>query len=132
MTLPVWDFEKALYTAATLDITYRDQYYLDIHIFADYPAGPQISCVSYNIHLGTVPYTTPGASGTAQFNLLDVLSDQDFSMLFKGQTTLYLMADCHYIFDKACLNLEAVPIPATLLLFGSGLLAIIGIKRRLS
>lgn len=127
--LPSWDFNMDAYTEATFELTYLDQYYLDIFIYAADPANYS-NAADYDILIGTVPVTTPGASGTAQFDLLASLSTDDFELLFKGEPTLYLVADCHYVFDKASLHMEAVPIPATFLLFGSGLLGLLGLRRR--
>lgn len=134
--LPSWDFNKDAYTAATFELTYLDQYYLDIFIYAADPTVPPApddpsNAADYNILIGTVPVTTPGASGTAQFDLLAGLSKNDFELLFKGEPTFYLVSKCDYVFDKACLHMEAVPIPATFLLFGSGLLGLIGLRRRI-
>ena len=132
LVLPAWDFDKGDYSVATFDLTYLNQCDLDIFIYAADPASDTSVASSYNILLGTVPTTTYGASGTAQFDLLTALDTGNFEALFKGQTTLYLVADCHYVFDKAALHLEAdaVPIPTTLLLLASGLFGLIGFRRR--
>ncbi len=127
LDLPAWDMGKDDYTVATFELTYEDQYELDIEIWAAAPAG-----ISYDILLGTVPITVDGASGTETFDLLAVLDAADFNTLFQGQATLFLVADCHYYFDKASLHLEAVPIPTTFLLLGSGLLGLFGLRRGIS
>lgn len=129
LNLPGWGYDKQDYTQATLSVTYLDQCGLDIRLFAADPATDTSNACSYNILLGTVPYSTPYASGTANFNLLSMLDTNTFNALFQGQDTLYLVADCHYIFDKACLHMEAVPIPPALLLLGSALVGLIGIRR---
>ncbi len=131
LILPGWDLERADYTDATLSLTYHSQYGLDIFLYAADPASDTSSSSSYTILLGTVPYTTPNASGTAQFDLLADLSTEDFNALFQGQDLLYLVADCHYVFDKACLHLDTapVPVPPALLLLGSALLGLVGIRR---
>jgi len=131
MWLPSWDFEKGDYSDATFDLTYLEQYNLPINIYAADPASDTSVAANYNILFGTVPAPATPTSGTAQFNLLSALGSDDFNALFQGQSTLYLVAACHYEFDKACLHLEAVPVPPTLLLFASGLVGLIGLRRRL-
>ncbi|RLC30466.1 MAG: hypothetical protein DRH37_05305 [Deltaproteobacteria bacterium] len=135
LVLPAWDFDKGDYTAATFDLTYSDQSWLDIYLYAADPATDTSVASNYNILLGTVPAPSTGtASGTAHFDLLSALDTLDFEALFKGPSLLYLVADCHYMFDKASLHLEAdaVPIPTTLLLLASGLVGLIGFKRRIN
>ncbi len=134
LNLPGWDFNKGDYTKAMFELTYLDQWYLDINVFAADPATDTSNASSYNILIGTVPCTIDGASGTAQFNLLAMLNDATFDALFDGQNTLYLVADCHYVFDKAALSLEAnpIPIPPAFLLLGSGLLGLLGFRRGLN
>jgi hypothetical protein len=141
LTLPGWDLDKANYQEATFNITYVDQSLLNIYIYAADPATDTSKASSYNILLGTVPYWTKycpliGKSGTAQFDLLAALDTNTFNALFKGQDTLYVVSDCHYIFDKASLHLETVPgqggtvpIPPSILLLGSGLLGLLGFRR---
>jgi len=133
MVLPDWDFEKKDYDKATFDLTYLDQCWLDIFVFAAKPTSDLSNPSSYNILIGTVPFTGYVASGTARFNLLTALDEGAFNALFKDQTALNLVADCHYIFDKTSLHLEAnqVPIPAPILLLGSGLAGLIGLRRKM-
>ena len=130
MVLPSWDYEKDDYGEATFELTYLDQCSLDIFIYAADPSTDTSLASNYNILLGTVPYETSDASGTATFDLLAALDAGDFNALFMGQSLLYVVADCHYVFDKAALHLEAVPIPTTVMLFASGLIGLIGLRRR--
>ena len=59
MWLPSWDFNRDAYTVATFELTYLDQYYLDIFIYAadpNIPPAPDPSNpADYNILIGTVP-----------------------------------------------------------------------------
>ena len=127
MVLPSWDLGKDAYTEATFDLTYLDQSYLGIFVYA---ADPLSNPKNYDILLGTVSTSTPGASGTAQFDLL-ALNESEFMALFMGQSTLYVKTNCHYVFDKACLHMEAVPIPGAVWLLGSCLIGLIGLRRRM-
>ena len=133
--LPGWDYDKGDYVKATLDLTYLDQCGLDINIFAADPASDLNDASSFNILLGRVPYSNPYHAGTAQFDLL-TLDESTFEALFKGQSFLNLVADCHYVFDKAAIHLEAdplpTPLPAPILLLGSGLVGLLGFRRRWS
>lgn len=128
LSLPGWGFDKEDYTEALFSVTYLDQC-LDIFIYAADPATDTSEASNYNILIGSIPYTTWGASGTETFDLLTSLDAPTFNALFKGQNMLYLVADCHYVFDKAALSLQAVPIPPAVILLGSALLGIVGIRR---
>ena len=134
MLLPEWDLEQADYTKAVFGLTYVDQYRLDIFIFAADPATDTSVASNYNIMLGNVRAPACGyrASDTVAFNLLTALSVSEFDALLNGQSLLYLVADCHYYFDKASLHLEAnaVPIPASLVLLASGLAGFMGLRKR--
>ena len=127
MDLPSWDFDKSAYTEATFYLTYKYQNLMDIYVYA---ADPASEPKDYGITLGTVPNVFGWSLETAEFDLLG-LTESDFEALFRGQSTLYVKTNCHYVFEKACLHMEAVPIPATFLLFGSGLLGLVGFRRRL-
>ena len=128
--LPAWGFDYDSYTNAMFELTYYDQYKLDIFIFAADPNSDTSDAASYNILLGTVPYTTMCGAGTAQFDLLTSLSTVDFEQLFKGQSILYLVADCHYMFDKVNLHMAAgIPIPSTVLFLGLGFIGLIILGR---
>lgn len=129
LNLPDWSFEKDSYSKATFKLTYLQQCGLDIFVFAADPATDTSDASKYNIQLLRVPYTTYGASGTAEVNLLSLLDTSTFNALFKDQSTLFLVADCHYLFDKACLDLNAVPIPPSILMLGSALLGLLGFRR---
>jgi hypothetical protein len=131
LTLPGWSEDKSLYTQAAFEITYLDQS-TDITIKAANPAIDPSEASNYNITIGAVPVSEWGASGTQSFDLLSTLDTPTFNALFKGQTMLYLVADCHYYFDKAGITLQTrpvVPIPSALILLGSGMLGLVGLRR---
>jgi hypothetical protein len=131
LSLPDWDFEKGDYSKATFKLTYLDQVGLDIFIFAADPATETSNASNYSIELCHVPYTTDYASGTVEVDLLSLLDASTFNALFQGQSTLFLVADCHYYFDKASLdmNVGTVPIPPSILMLGSALIGLLGLKR---
>ncbi len=132
--LPHWDLGRSAYREVTLDLTYYDQNYLDIMLFAADPASDTGAAANYGILLGTVPWPGYGSvtSGTARFNLLTQLDESTFNALFTGQDLLYIVADCSYVFDRVSLGLEAnpVPVPPALVLMGSGMLGLAWLKRR--
>jgi hypothetical protein len=132
--LPSWDLDKINITKATLKVTYLNQDMLDIRMFAADPATDTGSATSYNILLGTVPWKGYTASGTKEFDLLASLNKGTVKSLFDGQSILYLVADCHYVFDKASVHLEgnAVPIPPAFILLGSGILGLLGFRRSMN
>jgi len=131
LNLPNWAFDKENYTKASFEVSFVDQYWYDIMVFVADPATDTSVAGNYNILLGTVPFDPNHVSGTATFDLLSVLDKATFEALFKNQSTLYVVSDCHYYFDKASLHLEAstVPVPPAILLLGSGLLGLLGIRR---
>jgi hypothetical protein len=132
LSLPDWNLGKDSYSLATFKLTYLDQVGLDIFVFAADPAKDTSEASNYNIELCHVPYTVDGAFGTAEVDLLSLLDANTFNALFKGQSNLFLVADCYYYFDKASLDLKAssVPIPPSILMLGSALLGLIGIRFR--
>ncbi len=131
LMLPDWDYSKDQYTRAIFELSYVDQCYTDIFVFAADPETGTSMSSNYDILLGTVPHTTRGASGTAEFNLLTALDPGTFEALFLGLSELFLVADCHYYFDKASVHLEAstVPLPTAWILFFSGLAGLGRIKK---
>ncbi len=142
MDLPGWDLGHSDYTQATFQLTAVNA----ISIWAAVPIPDPVSDVGlYTIPLCTAP---DGALSVTQFDLLTALSSSEFDALFMGQTTLYLVANLNtpsvssilqtgsepttpdYYFKQATLTLETVPIPGAVWLLASGLIGLVGIRRR--
>jgi hypothetical protein len=134
LSLPDWSLGKNVYSKAELEVSFMDQWDSAMRIYAAVPGSDTGKTGSYTILLGTMPYTTGGGSGTARFNLLGMLDESTFNALFKGQDRIFLMASSKCSFDSASLLLTAganpVPIPPAFLLFGSGLVGLVGFKSR--